>query len=191
MMLYIDETENNKMFMVVGLLVNSKSDIDMSFKRFKKQAQEVSIKTKYKGLVFTEFKSTLLDRSYHKIKTKMLNEIQNLDNRIIYSCYMKKDLVLKQSIKEKIYIKLLEKIVNNIEDSIDIVFDGFNKKSFETRIVNRLSLYDNVSSITSGNSQTEAGLKYVDNICSVIRLHKSNEDRYKFYELIQDSTIQI
>ena len=104
---------------------------------------------------------------------------------------MKKDLVLKQSIKEKIYIKLLEKIVNNIEDSIDIVFDGFNKKNFETRIVNRLSLYDNVSSITSGNSQTEAGLKYVDNICSVIRLYKSNDDRFKFYELIKDNIIQI
>ena len=120
MMLYIDETENEQYFIVVGLLVNSKYDVDMSFKRFKKQAQKVLTNPKYKGLVLTEFKSTLLDRSYHKIKRKMLREIQSLEKRIIYSCYLKKDSVLKQSIKEKTYIKSInplsfnQKNLNNI-----------------------------------------------------------------------------
>ena len=191
MMLYIDETENEQYFIVVGLLVNSKYDVDMSFKRFKKQAQKVLTNPKYKGLVFTEFKSTLLDRSYHKIKRKMLREIQSLEKRIIYSCYLKKDSVLKQSIKEKTYIKLLERIVMSINKPVDIVYDGFNNKSFETKIIKRLSMFENVSSAISGNSQTEAGLKYVDNLCSTIRLYLSNEVHNGFYDMIGDSVLQV
>ena len=191
MMLYIDETENNKMFMVVGLLVNSKSDIDMSFKRFKNRINEIGLKPKDKQVICIEFKSFILDRKFQRIKNMLLNELNKLNYVIFYSCYSKNKESMKQSKKEKIYINLLEKIVDNIDNEVDIVFDDFGRIDFEDKIITRLSKKYNVKSVTPKNSQKEAGLKYVDNICSVIRLYRSNEDRFKFYELIKDNTIQI
>ena len=110
---------------------------------------------------------------------------------IYYSCYIKKEKSLKQSIKEKEYIRMLEKIVSNIADDIDIIFDNFNKKDFEMKIVERIGSKDNVRSIKPMNSQLEAGLKYVDNICSVIRLHLSDHDEYSFYSFIKDKVINV
>ena len=191
MMLCIDETENNRMFMVVGLLVNSKSDIDMSFKRFKNRINEIGLKPKDKQVICIEFKSFILDRKFQRIKNMLLNELNKLNYVIFYSCYSKNKESMKQSKKEKIYINLLEKIVDNIDNEVDIVFDDFGRIDFEDKIITRLSKKYNVKSVTPENSQKEAGLKYVDNICSVIRLYRSNEDRFKFYELIKDNTIQI
>ena len=191
MMLCIDETENNRMFMVVGLLVNSKSEIDMSFKRFKNRINEIGLKPKDKQVICIEFKSFILDRKFQRIKNMLLNELNKLNYVIFYSCYSKNKESMKQSKKEKIYINLLEKIVDNIDNEVDIVFDDFGRIDFEDKIITRLSKKYNVKSVTPENSQKEAGLKYVDNICSVIRLYRSNEDRFKFYELIKDNTIQI
>ena len=42
---------------------------------------------------------------------------------------------------------MLEKIVSNIADDIDIIFDNFNKKDFEMKIVERIGSKDNVRSI--------------------------------------------
>ncbi len=86
---------------------------------------------------------------------------------------------------------MLEKIVSNIADDIDIIFDNFNKKDFEMKIVERIGSKDNVRSIKPMNSQLEAGLKYVDNICSVIRLHLSDHDEYSFYSFIKDKVINV
>ena len=191
MKLYIDETENNKMFMVVGLLVNSKSEIDMSFKRFKNRINEIGLKPKDKQVICIEFKSFILDRKFQRIKNMLLNELNKLNYVIFYSCYSKNKESMKQSKKEKIYINLLEKIVDNIDNEVDIVFDDFGRIDFEDKIITRLSKKYNVKSVTPKNSQKEAGLKYVDNICSVIRLYRSNEDRFKFFESIKDNTIQI
>lgn len=40
MILYIDETENDNYFIVTGLLVTSKQNVDMTYKRFKKKCYE-------------------------------------------------------------------------------------------------------------------------------------------------------
>jgi len=45
--------------------------------------------------------------------------------------------------------------------------------------------YQNVQAIMSMDSQKEAGLQFVDNICSVVRLHKSGTDEFGFYKLIE------
>ena len=86
---------------------------------------------------------------------------------------------------------MLEKIVSNIADDIDIIFDNFNKKDFEMKIVESIGSKDNVRSIKPMNSQLEAGLKYVDNICNVIRLHLSDHDEYSFYSFIKDKVINV
>lgn len=191
MILYIDETENQDYFIVAGLLANSKTEVDISFKHFRNAVKNMNIKTKDKNVVFIEYKSNIIDRRYKNIKLKMLNEINNLNDAIYYSCYIKKEKSLKQSIKEKEYIRLLEKIVSVIPYDIDIVFDSFNKKDFELKIIERISHKENIISIKPMNSQLEAGLKYADNICGVIRLFLSGNDEHNFYPIIEKKVIKI
>ena len=191
MILYIDETENEQYFIVTGLLTSSRLAVDYSFKHFKNSVRKMDIKQKYKERIFVEFKSGLIDRNYKRIKYKLLEEIKDLESSVVYSCYVKKDCVLKQETKEKIYIQLVEKIVSYINDKIDVIFDEFGIDSFEREIINNIGEYKNVNSIIPMNSKLEAGLMYVDNLCSVIRLHLTNDDKYKFYDYIKDIAIEV
>ena len=191
MILYIDETENEQYFIVTGLLTSSRLAVDYSFKHFKNSVRKMDIKQKYKERIFVEFKSGLIDRNYKRIKYKLLEEIKDLESSVVYSCYVKKDCVLKQETKEKIYIQLVEKIVSSISDEIDVIFDEFGIDSFERGIINNIGEYKNVNSIIPMNSKLEAGLMYVDNLCSVIRLHLTNDDKYKFYDYIKDIAIEV
>ena len=191
MILYIDETENEQYFIVTGLLTSSRLAVDYSFKHFKNSVRKMDIKQKYKERIFVEFKSGLIDRNYKRIKYKLLEEIKDLESSVVYSCYVKKEYVLKQETKEKIYIQLVEKIVSYINDKIDVIFDEFGIDSFEREIINNIGEYKNVNSIIPMNSKLEAGLMYVDNLCSVIRLHLTNDDKYKFYDYIKDIAIEV
>lgn len=185
MILYIDETEYDEYFIVAGLLVDSKEKIDLVYKRFKKKLKGLKLSDKSKQQLFLEFKAVLLDRNFQKIKIKMLQELNQINYCTIFSCYVKKDKVFKQEDKEKNYILLLEKIVKSIDIEVSIIFDTFNKKDFENDIVECLSHYKNVLSIKPMDSRKEAGLQFIDNICSVIRLHKMGGSN-PFYELVQD-----
>ena len=91
----------------------------------------------------------------------------------------------KQRKKEKVYIELFANIVTNINEEIEIIYDGFGNKMFEINIENSIKKYANVISIKSENSQKEPGLQYIDNICSVLRLNISNLDKNNFYSLIK------
>ena len=91
MTLFVDETENEEFFIVTGLLVNSKEDVDLAYKRFKKSIGGAHISNKVKQSLFTEFKSVQMDHHFQTLKRKMLLEIMAFDNSIIYSCYVKKD----------------------------------------------------------------------------------------------------
>ena len=64
MLLFVDETENEDYFIVTGLLVESQNDIDLIYSRFKKKAKNLNISDKKRAQLFTEFKSTLMDRNY-------------------------------------------------------------------------------------------------------------------------------
>ena len=186
MTLYVDETENEEFFIVSGLLVNSSSDVELAFKQFKKNIHGAHISAKEKQELFTEFKATQLDRHYQKIKFRMLDAICTFDNSIIYSCHIKKGPSFLQSRKEDVYVLLLSKIVASLEEETDIIFDTFNKMDFESRITNTILPYSNVSSIQARDSRTEAGLQFIDNICSTIRLHLSGKDQNGFYKIIED-----
>lgn len=48
MILYIDETENDNYFIVTGLLVTSKQNVDMTYKRFKKKVNAMNLPPKRK-----------------------------------------------------------------------------------------------------------------------------------------------
>ena len=92
MVLYIDETENNSFFIVAGLLATSSEETENAYRKFKKSIKRMKIEDKYRSQVYTEFKSTLLDRRYKRIKIKMLESIAEIEPTIIYSVYQKKYL---------------------------------------------------------------------------------------------------
>lgn len=195
MILYIDETENPNYFIVTGLLVNSETRIERCYKSFKKSLKSLKINAKYKSILFTEFKSTLLDSRYQKIKIKMLNSIFQTHGSIIYSCYLKKYAKMNQTIKESTYISLFTKIVNSINNKIDIIYDSFNKPNFEDIVKKHISNLKNVISIKSGDSQLIHGIQFVDNICSVIRLYKTlglnSKEVKSFYPIIEKMVMEV
>lgn len=193
MILFIDETENEKYFIVTGLLVNSESDINDIYHSFKKQINNIKIHKKYKSKIFIEFKSTLLDSRFQRIKIKMLESLNQTNSSIIYSAYIKKTNHIKQSLKDKTYIKLLNAIIKCISEDIklNIIFDSFPNKRTVDHIVYTISKNENVVSIKPADSQLIPGLQYVDNICSAIRLNLSGSDEYGFYNLIKDKIIEI
>lgn len=184
MILYVDETASDEYFIVTGLLIKNVSDIEMAYKRFRKQANLVKLAPKKKAVLFTEFKSTIMDTDFQQLKIKMLKELNKFEYCTIYSCYVKKN-AFGQSVKEKIYTALLMKIVGAIEDEVDIIFDTFNKCDFEHDIIECLLGCTNVESIRPCDSQKEAGIQFVDNLCSVFRLHKTNRDVMNFYALVE------
>ena len=185
MILYIDETEHEDYFIVAGLLAESKESIDLAYKHFKNSISDLRLKDKAKRKIYQEFKSFIIDRNYKRIKFQMLIEISNFADAAIYSCYIKKNDKLYQHSKEDVYLQLLSSIVNAIEYDIDIVFDTFNKPDFNAKIVSEIEKIPSVISIVPGDSILNPGLQFVDNICSTIRLHKSEKDIYDFYNLIE------
>lgn len=190
MILYVDETECEDFFIVAGLLTESKQKTDLAYKHFKKKLKTMKLSPKDKEKVFLEFKAVILDRHYQKIKLKMLNEINQLDHSILFSAYMKKEEVFNQGMKERQYIKLLDKIVVAIDTEIDIIFDAFNKADFEEKIIHHISTHSHVSSIVSKDSREESGLQFIDNLCSVIRLSKY-DNQNDFYKLIQNDIVEV
>ena len=185
MVLYIDETENADYFIVTGLLASSTADVKASYKRFKNKAQKINIPSKYKGKVFTEFKSTILDRDYSRIKRYMLEEIAELDGAVIYSCRLKKTPRINQVVKESIYITLLSSILSELKEETTVIFDRFGKPDFEEKIIKSAEINTNITDIYACDSQMDPGLQFADNLCSVIRHHKAETDIHNFYEIIE------
>lgn len=190
MILYVDETENENYFIVTGLLVTPKQNVDMTYKHFKKKINSMNLNARHKEKIYNEFKSVVLDREFQRIKRMMLKEIMKLENQIIYSCYIKKGDVFNQKQKENQYIQLLNNIVLSIPYDIEIIFDSFNKKDFENKIIHFIELNENVISIQPRNSFDEAGIQFVDNLCSVIR-RSFLDDKNEFYLLIENNVIQV
>ena len=190
MILFVDETENDRFFIVTGLLMKSKSEADELYRRFKKKINGSKISEKEKRVVYNEFKSTLLDKSYQRIKTVLLCEIMEYEDSIVYSCYIKKDKRMNQKTKEENYIALLSNIVSRVAD-VEIIYDTFNKRDFESKIEQKIGSMEKVVSISAKDSCAEPGLQLVDNLCSVIRLHRSNMDQNCFYDIIKNRVIEV
>lgn len=190
MILYIDETENNEYFILTGLLFESEMVANNIYYSFKKKAANYKISEDLRAKLFTEFKSTLMDSMFQPLKKKMIEEIKTVDNVIIYSVYVKKEKSIKKSIKNKIYIRMITRIINSISDNIEIVFDR-NSPDYDGNIVIAASKLDNVISIKSADSQLTPGLQLVDNICSIIRRKYSNSDMEHYYDLIEDNVREV
>ena len=191
MILYVDETENDKLFIVAGLIAPSEQDVELAYKKFKNGIKGFKIPNKYKSKVYMEFKSVYLDHDYSKLKLKMLEEIHQIDGSVIYSCFIKKNSKFNQVLKESVYITLISSIMGALDSKTDVVFDRFGKEDFEKRIVECAKSNVNIVNIEPRDSQLIPGLQFADNICSVIRMHKSGEDEYNYYDLISDMVEEV
>ena len=105
--------------------------------------------------------------------------------------FIKKDKKIKQSIKEKIYLKAIRSIVSSIDTDIDVVFDGFSKNEFVNNIRDLLMSLNNVQSAVPGDSQLVPGLQFIDNVCSALRRYKSGTDKYGFYDIIKKNVKEV
>lgn len=115
--------------------------------------------------------------------SKAKTDIDSLNYSIIYSIYKKDDNKFNQVKKEKIYMQLLNNIVSNIDERINVIFDTFNKRDFEEKIINNLLQLPHIDSVKSQDSETEFGLQFIDNICSIIRLHIDRKGSTFYYLL--------
>lgn len=190
MNLYIDETENDKFYIVAGVLAKSEIDIELSYKSFKKSLKGLRISDKAKSIIFTEFKASVIDRNYYRVKDKMLESIRDLDADVVYSVYKKRSRKLTQAQKEAVYITLISNILASLNDSTDVVFDRFGIDDFEDNVVKIGNSYDAVNSIVSMDSQDSHGLQYADNLCSTLRLHLSDEDVHNYFRWIKDKVVE-
>ena len=185
MLLFVDETENESFFIVGGVLIDSRESAIAAYRRFKKRIKDFPITENKRKKLYTEFKSVLMDNHYQKIKLRMIEEINEMDSCVIYSCYIKKDAPFVQSLKEQVYIELLSKIVVSINSDVSIIFDKFNLQAFDNRIVETISDFRNVQAIMPRDSQTEPGLQFADNVCSILRKKKTTNISDECYKLLE------
>ena len=121
----------------------------------------------------------------------MLNELGKFPYSAIFTCTVKKNSRFLQNDKERAYINSISRIVSSCNCEIDVVFDRFRINSFEKNIVKKLLSFENVKSARPAESQKEFGIQFVDNLCSSIRLYKTNNDKYSFYKLIEDRVKEV
>ena len=89
------------------------------------------------------------------------------------------------------YIELLSRIVASISEDVSIIFDKFNLPAFETRIVQTISKYKKVQAIMPQDSQTEPGLQFADNICSILRHKKTTNTANEYYKLLENKIHEV
>ena len=121
----------------------------------------------------------------------LLCGLNEFEYYVVFSCFEKKNIRFVQEEKESTYLLLISRIISSLSKKVDVVFDRFNKKDFEMHIIGTLISFNKDSSALATDSQTEIGLKYVDNLCSVVRLKKTNQDEHDFYTLIEKRTKEV
>jgi len=182
--LYIDESFDEKLFVVGGILVDSENDLFLVYNQFKKQFNEIPMTRKQKERISFELKSTILESSYPQIKRKLLYKLNLLNCDIVFS-YRELDRKLTQDIKEDYYLSCLKQIASNVLDDLTIItVDELGSVKFETKVINELSNIDNVKLIKKDYSFANKGLQFADNVVGVVRKHIGNLDEENFYDII-------
>ena len=182
--LFIDESNDNNVFVVGGILIENEEELFLVYNQFKKQINRIPLTRRQKEKICFEFKSTLLENSYPQIKRKLLYKLNALNCDIVYD-YRKMVTGFNQETKRKFYLDCLTNIVNNINDEMIIVtIDELGSERFENLVFSEISKIKNVKSIIKNNSFNNKGLQIADNIVGVIRKHLSNIDKDNFYSII-------
>ena len=183
MILYVDETGNNKIFIVAGLLASSKEDVELAYKRLKKDVENYPINPKFRAKVFFEFKSRLIDKDYSRIKIKLLENLNSIKYKSLYNISYNKKETFNGNDKKQTYINQLLTIVNSIDEDIELYFDN---TEFNDEVIREVSKCKNVIKIEPKESFACHGIQFIDNICSVIRMNETKEQN-GYYELIKNN----
>lgn len=189
--LFIDESIDSKYYVVGGILVDNENDLLLVYNQFKKQVLNMSLTNKQKKQITTEFKSTLMDKTYPAIKRKFLYKLRSLNCKIVYAYKILNEKISKD-FSERTYIELLSNIVDSINDNVVIVtFDNFSNVKFEENIIETISKLPNVKSIKKDHSYNNKGLQFADNVVGVIRRKLSNIDENNFYDIVSNIVVSI
>ena len=189
--LFIDESYDQNVFVIGGIITNNKEEITRTYNKFKKRLKKTPFTRKQKLKFMNEFKSVVLDKSFPKIKTKVLIYITSSNIDIIYS-YKKITGKLKQEAKEELYLKLLKNIINHINDDIVVItFDSFNNNRLNSKIEKEIKELRNVKEVLCMNSYDSKGLQFADNVVGTIRRHISGIDINNDYEIISNKVISV
>ena len=89
----------------------------------------------------------------------------------------------KSVLLDKEYQKIKVCMLEHIDSLNYSVIYSVYKKDFEEKIINSIKLNHNVLSIIQQDSRLEFGLQFIDNICSVIRLHIDRKESTLYYLL--------
>ena len=189
--LYIDESYDQNVFVVGGVISDSEKEINKTYNKFKKQIRNYPLSENQKRIIMHEFKSFILDRSYQRIKKTLFTYISKANINVIYS-YKTLYSKLEQEAKEILYLKLLKNIINHINDDIVIVtFDSFNNTRLNSKIKKEIKELNNVKEVLCMNSDDSKGLQFADNVVGTIRRHISGIDVNNDYEIISNKVISV
>ena len=189
--LFIDESIDEKFYVVGGILTDSESELLLVYNQFKKQVLNMPLTNKQKINITTEFKSTLLDKTYPQIKKKFLYKVNTFNCDVIYS-YKTLNEKLNKDISETTYKELLTNIVRSINDDVIVItFDNFSNVRFENRIISTIGNLKNVKSIKKDYSYNNKGLQFADNVVGVIRRKLSDTDNNGFFDIISNKIVEI
>ena len=189
--LFIDESIDEKFYVVGGILTDSESELLLVYNQFKKQVLNMPLTNKQKINITTEFKSTLLDKTYPQIKKKFLYKVNTFNCDVIYS-YKTLNEKLNKDISETTYIELLTNIVRSINDDVIVItFDNFSNVRFENRIISTIGNLKNVKSIKKDYSYNNKGLQFADNVVGVIRRKLSDTDNNGFFDIISNKIVEV
>lgn len=140
-----------------------------------------------KTRICSELKSYIIENGYPNIKRKILNCIYEAKLEIVAS-FSKLNTKLNEDKKQELYIELFNKIVNGIDDDVEIMFDSFSNKNYEEKIIREISINSKVKDIDCDFSYNSKGLQLADNVCGVIRKHIEGIDKNNYFETIKDHT---
>jgi len=186
MILFVDETESKSLFIVAGMLVESRQIVESEFRQFKKKASKLILPSKVKANLFKEFKSTLMDSDFTKLKKELLFHVMRCNPVIMYCCLRKKEKKFCQMEKESTYLKMISAVAHQIVEPTVLLFDSFGITRFEERIVRKTASVGIESKPVK--SETEKGIIMVDNVCSVLRMNEEGRDGKELFQTISTAT---
>jgi len=208
--LYLDETEDEKYFIIGGVLttdIKKVEDAVYETKRNIKRKKGIPEKTKAK--ILTELKERdlnswglqdikkhfFLNLTLDKVKFRGKNVFTpNPKVKVIGVIHIKENSSLVNEKKGYIYFKMLELLLSDPlfkEKEIEIIYDEFSSEYFDKSIETTIDSYINLKKIQSGNSEVVKALQAADLCVGSIRRNLNGEKNCYYYELIKDITYSI
>ncbi len=188
MFLFIDETEDDKYFLVGGILVPKEDSLQGLYKKVRSKIKHHKYSMKAKNELLTELKDYQINKRYRRLKKYILQKLSTIG--VFYYCMIGKKKHFKQVDKERTYIKLLKKIIKSVNCDVNVVYDDFKLLRFHNNISVEVLKLENVISVNSAKSQECKSLQFSDIVVGTIRRYYKELD-IEMYKIISAKVIDI